>query len=190
MIPIVIGHGPSIFGIRYQLSFFVLWAPVAGLAAGFSGNEKLVRILATAFLVAAVPWVLLNKSRPLIGLPPTRTVIGSILTEDPVAVLLPWSPRLRDDYESAAEAVKSSGCLSVGLRAQSSFLEYPLWWLLDAPQSGIRIESLETADYLERYRDPAFAPCVVVCATCGGEATSTGLPLFAVYDQLSVYMER
>ena len=190
MIPIVIGHGPSMFGIRYQLSFFVLWAPLVGRAAGLAGRERLMRALAVAFLLVAIPWILLNKSRPLIGLPPTRTVIGSILVEDPATVLLPWSPRLRDDYLMATQALRQSGCMDVGLRADSGFLEYPLWWLLDAPQSGLRLEALETTAYMDRYADPRFAPCAVVCANCGSEESVRGLPLVGTYDSIKVYLAR
>jgi hypothetical protein len=190
MIPIVIGHGPSIWGIRYQLSFFVLWAPVVGVAFGLVAKDRFLNILAAGFLLAALPWVLFNKSRPLIGLTPPRTVIGSILTENQAAMVLPWSPQLRDDYTLAAQAVLESGCTEVGLRADSDFLEYPLWWLLGAPQNGLRLESLETTSYLEPYVDPAFTPCAVVCANCEDEASLRGLPLFGVFDSIKVYLAR
>jgi hypothetical protein len=184
---VVIGHGPSIFGVRYQLSFFILWAPVVGAAGGLARKDRALGVLSLAFLLAAIPWVLWNKSRPLIGLTPPRTVIGSLLTEERVAALLPWTPRLRDDYSLATQAVQESGCTAVGLRANSDFLEYPLWWLLDAPQSGVRIESLETSADLERFVDPDFAPCAVVCANCGENETPAGLPLMGSYDSLRVY---
>ncbi|MBM2842350.1 MAG: 2 protein [Anaerolineales bacterium] len=187
MIPIVIGHGPSIWGIRYQLSFFVLWAPVVGVAFGLVAKDRFLNILAAGFLLAALPWVLFNKSRPLIGLPPPRTVIGSILTENQAAMVLPWSPQLRDDYTLAAQAVLESGCTEVGLRADSDFLEYPLWWLLGAPQNGLRLESLETTSYLEPYVDPAFTPCAVVCANCLEGETPEGLALIGSFDSLNVF---
>jgi hypothetical protein len=190
MIPVVIGHGPSIFGIRYQLSYFVLWAPITGYAFGLFLGERTIRIFAAILLLTALPWVLMNKSRPLIGSPPVRTVIGSIVAEDEVTRLMPWTPRLRDDYVGAARAVRESACRDVGLRADSDFLEYPLWWLLGAPQSGVRLESLETTPSLERFADPAFAPCAIICANCGEDAVSRGLPLFGTYDTLSVYMDR
>jgi 4-amino-4-deoxy-L-arabinose transferase-like glycosyltransferase len=187
MIPIVIGHGPSIYGIRYQLSFFVLWAPVVGVAFGLVAKDRFLNILAAGFLLAALPWVLFNKSRPLIGLTPPRTVIGSILTENQAAMVLPWSPQLRDDYTLAAQAVLESGCTEVGLRADSDFLEYPLWWLLGAPQNGLRLESLETTSYLEPYVDRAFTPCAVVCANCLEGETPEGFALIGSFDSLNVF---
>jgi hypothetical protein len=190
LIPVVIGHGPSMFGIRYQLSFFVLWAPVVGVAFGSIRWEPVPRAMTTAFLLAAIPYVLLNKTRPLVGMPPWRTVIGSILVEDQETILLPWNPDLRDDYLLTVEAIRESGCTDVGLRANAAFLEYPLWWLLDAPQNGIRVESLEFTPYLEPFADPVFKPCAIVCANCDDQQVIRGLPLFGIFDSLRLYVAK
>jgi hypothetical protein len=189
MIPVVIGHGPGIVGIRYQLSFFVLSAPIVGVAFAIRGRDRWWQLLAAGFLLASIPWLLFNRTRPLFGLPPQRTWIGSILVEPQEAILIPWNPALRDDYILAAEAVAASGCTLVELRANAAFLEYPLWWLLNAPQSGIRIESLEVNPYLKRYIDPDFEPCAVICANCDVQQSAHGLPLFGTYDSMKVYLQ-
>jgi hypothetical protein len=75
------------------------------------------------------------------------------------------------------------------LRADAEFLN-TLWWLLDAPQNGIRIESLETASYFDPYVDPTFRACAVVCANCEEETALRGLPLFGSYDSIKLYMDR
>lgn len=188
LIPIVIGHGPSMYGIRYQLSFFVLWAPVVGAVSGLVLPLRWLRAAAAALLVLALPWVLFNKTRPLIGLPPQRTSVGSILVEDPSTILLPWNPGLRDDYLLSTQAVLDSGCTQVALRASAAFLEYPLWWLLGAPQSGIRIEPYDAAPYLADTVDVSFEPCAVICANCEDETMLRGLSLFGTYDSIKVYL--
>ncbi len=45
LIPIVIGHGSSVWGLRFQLPFLILWAPVFGLAAELvaQGDARLDR---------------------------------------------------------------------------------------------------------------------------------------------------
>ncbi|MEX0787182.1 MAG: hypothetical protein WD906_07710 [Anaerolineales bacterium] len=190
LIPIVISHGPSIFGIRYQLSFFVLWAPLVGVGFGHVRWEAVSRALTGVFLLAAIPFVLLNKTRPLVGMPPLRTSIGSILVEDQATILMPWNPDLRDDYLLTVQAIQASVCTNVALRAPSAFLEYPLWWLLDAPQNGTRMETFDMAPRLAPYEDPGFEPCAVICANCDDEQVIHGLPLFRVYDTLKLYMAK
>jgi hypothetical protein len=188
LIPVVIGHGPSMYGVRYQLSFFVLWAPVAGVAFGLVANERWLRAASAALLILSLPWVLLNRTRPLIGMAPLRTSIGSILIEDQATILMPWNPGLRDDYQLSTQAVLESGCTQVSLRASAAFLEYPIWWLLDAPQSGIRIEPYDAAPYLAGTVDESFEPCAVICANCEAETTLRGLRLFGTYDSIKVYL--
>lgn len=189
-IPIVIAHGPSIFGIRYQLGFFVLWAPLVGVGFGQVRWEAVPRALTGVFLLAAIPYVVLNKTRPLVGMPPARTSIGSILVEDQATILMPWNPDLRDDYLLTVEAIRASTCTDISLRAPAAFLEYPIWWMLDAPQNGTRIETFDIAPRLAAYADPAFEPCAVICGNCEDEEAIHGLPLFGIYDSLKLYMAR
>ena len=92
-------------------------------------------------------------------------------------------------YGEVTHDIRDSGCNQVGLRIDSHDLEYTFWWLLKAPQSGIRIESIYYSDRLARYADPNFKPCAIICTICGGRTRLYGLDLFGSYDSVvNLYM--
>ena len=97
------------------------------------------------------------------------------------------NPALRDDYQLTADEIRSSGCKEVGLIVDQSFLEYALWWLLEAPQSGIEIRILvsEADDYPSVAED--FEPCAVVCTHCGDAERVHGLSDRTRFDTLTLF---
>jgi hypothetical protein len=173
------------YGVRYQTPFFIAWAPVFGVAADGLGR-KVAAWMAVCLVLASLPWVLLNRTRPMIGWRP-RTSTDSIF-RTPASELLfaNWIER-RDPSIAAAQAVEATGCKQVGLRLDSHDWEYSFWWLLRAPQSGVHIEVLNPAPYLERYADPSFRPCVVVCTICGSRPQAYGLHLMVAFSDVRVY---
>jgi len=188
LLPVIIGHGSSIWGLRYQFPFFALAAP--GIAVGISlPRPRWTPVgLSAAFLVMSLPWVLLNNTRPVIGLPPWPTRIGSIFSVPPEDVLLAIDSTARYTYTAGARAIEASGCRDVGLRLNSNDLEYAYWWLLDAPQSGVRIETIYTYPYLERYIDPSFKPCAIICMICGDRLQIHGLHRVMNSGRVSVFV--
>jgi hypothetical protein len=178
----------AVFALRFQLPFFVLAGPVVGVAATRFERYAFVRFLPWVFLVAAIPWVLFNNTRPLIGWTPWPTRVGSVLTTDPVEVLFAADLRLLEPYRAGAERVRESGCRDVGLRIDSSDLEYLFWWLLRAPQSGIRIESVYFSDRYRPLADPSFRPCAILCTICGDRQRLHGLALAADFGAVDVYL--
>jgi len=188
LVPVVIGHGASIWGLRYQLSFFILLAPTIAMAFSLPRIRWIAPAVAGAFLVSSLPWVFLNNTRPIIGMPPWPTRIDSVFTTRPEDILLAVDGSSRHTYIGGAEAVKASGCRDVGLRLNSGDLEYAFWWLLDAPQSGVHLESIYTFSYLERYRDLTFKPCAIICTICGDRVRLHGLHLTANYGKVSVFV--
>lgn len=187
LLPVVIGHGASYWGIRYQLPFFVLWAPAAAVAVAGIRAEAWGAVGAVLLALYCMPWVLLNNTRPLVGMPPWPTRTRSILVEDPVRVLLATNPGLVDDYQMTASAIRQVGCTQIGLNAGSDFLEYPLWWLLEAPQSGVRIEVLNTDVRLQPFADASFTPCALVCAQCDGYDVYGMLRYAGQYDSIRLF---
>ena len=189
LLPVVIGHGASLWGIRYVLPFFVLSAPLAALVLAGAAREKWALAVASVFVILALPWTLLNNVRPLIGATPQMTRIGSILTTDRTEVLLANGLQpVQNDYAEAAAETYAQRCSSVGLIGmQGSYPEYPFWWILNAPQSGIQIESLSHSAYTERYVDPSFEPCLVICAGCDAGGGMPEYALVNVHGQFSVW---
>ncbi len=188
LLPVVIRQGNSIWGIRFQLSFFVLSAPVIGVGLSYHRVRWIGSAAAVALLLYSLPYVLLNNTRPVIGLPPWPTRIESIFATPQEDILLAIDPTLRHSYIEGANAVEQWECRSVGLRLNSNDLEYAFWWLLDAPQSGVRLETIYTYPYLERYVDPAFKPCAIICTICGERLQLHGLPRVMNSGIVSVFV--
>jgi hypothetical protein len=188
LIPAVIGHGDSIWGIRYQLPFFVLWAPIAGAVFGVIRPGWIPRGLAAVLLLASLPWLLLNNTRPLIGMPPWPTRIGSILTTPTDVLMFASNQATLVPYSQAAATIAASSCTRVGLRINSHDLEGQFWWLLRAPQSGIEIQTIYPLDSLRSLVDPQFRPCAILCTICGDRTRLHGLPLISQSKYLSLFM--
>jgi hypothetical protein len=177
----------DVYGVRHQLVFLVLWGPIVGLVATRLGRPSMTATVAGMLLLASLPWLLLNGSRPVVGLQP-RTMIDSVFREPPAAVLFANWTALRGPYSEAAAAIQAAGCREVGLRIDSADLEYPFWWLLDAPQSGIRIETMDAYPHLERYVDANFRPCAILCTVCGGRTRLHGLERSGTFGPIALYL--
>ena len=112
----------------------------------------------------------------------------SIFREPPVRVLFANWADLQDPYVAAANAIKDTDCRNVGLRLDSHDLEYPWWWLLEAPESGFRLETIYALPWLEKLVDPEFRPCAILCTICGDERTTLhGLPLVEDFGPVRLY---
>ncbi len=182
------------YGTRYQLPFFVCWAPVFGVVMAKLGERRLASTVALLLLLAALPWVFFNKTRPLIAITEkpemfsihpfgylTDTNIGSILITPPSTILFANRLGAEGPDSHMVDAIIASGCKDVGLRIDSHDIEYQYWWLLGAPQSGIRIETLYYSDKLARYADPSFKPCAIICTICQDRNHVNGLDLSSPY---------
>jgi hypothetical protein len=113
---------------------------------------------------------------------------GSILNEPPEKTMFAVWGIIGDAYIEAIQKVKETGCKDIGLKLDSSDLEYAYWYLLGAPQNGMRLETIVTFPELERYLDPSYKPCAIICTTCGnGLKTLNGLNLIGKYNHIQIY---
>lgn len=170
----LITNSIQLWGIRYQLGFLMLSACLVGVVAGWIRRE-LALGLALLLLLTAIPYVLLNNTRPLIGAPP-RTRSASIFLAPSIDLLFTSTPEVEAQYALAAEWLEASACRQIGLDLGGRDLEYSLWWLLDAPQSGFRLQVLRGFG-TEAVPPASFRPCAVLCTRCGNRARYMGLPL-------------
>lgn len=190
------------YGVRFQLPLLIIWAPVIGSMITRLG-EKWLAPMALVFLFAiSLPYVFFNTTRPLIAMKNQpepfaihplpmlgKTKSSSIFYADQRSLLFINLPDLNNPLMEAAHDVRDSGCRDVGIRIDSHDPEYPIWWLLKAPQSGIRIETLYYSDVLNRYADPAFKPCAILCTICSGRTQLNGLNILGTYDSIvELYM--
>jgi hypothetical protein len=186
------------YGMRYHLPFWIAFAPLFGIALMSIRMEKLTDVVILGILLTSIPYVLFNRSRPLIAMRPTQEPFtipcylgctsGSILNESPKSVLFANWTQYREDYSAAADLVLASGCKRVGLKIDSHDLEYTFWWLLNAPQNGIRLESIDTYPRLQRYVDPNYKPCAILCTICNDRPFLHNLELGGDFLNVRVYI--
>lgn len=188
------------YGVRYQVPFFISWAPVFGVFISKLEERHLAPLAAFLFLLIALPWVFFNTTRPLIAIKKSpekyaihplpfigSTMTSSILEAGPETILFANWAYLRKPYIALAQAVVKSGCKDVGLRIDSHDIEYEFWWLLGAPQDGTRIESVYYSSDLARYADPAFKPCAIICTICSDRTRLNGLNLTSTFGETKLF---
>jgi hypothetical protein len=183
------GCATAIFCMRYQLGFFFLGAPMVAIVVGRRG-EKLAAVVTALLIVYTAPYVLFNNMRPVVGVPPWPTRIGSVFATDESVVLFAQSPELRDEWQEVTSRVNAADCRQVGVSTRPRDLEYALWRLLGAPESGVFIGHVRPSPSTLRYVDPDFVPCAVICTACQQMESHTDLPLDADFGHIRLYMER
>jgi hypothetical protein len=200
LIPMIIVESVDPFSIRYQLPFFILGAAIFGIAFSNSRFNRFGGVVAVVLILISLPWVFLNNSRPIIAMrtgpeplaiPCTDTLgctrISSIFRSSDEDIVLAKMPSLKEPITSAVKLIKDSECKQVGLRIDSHDPEYPFWWMLDAPHNELRIETIYTFPELERFVDPSFKPCAIICTICGDRRVAHGLDWIATFEHISVY---
>jgi hypothetical protein len=184
-----IGHSTVIYSIRYQLAFLVMGAPIVGCAFEVL-NKRVLQTLATIlFLVYALPYVFISNMRPVIGIPPWPTRVGSVFRADPSSILFAMTPEFRDEYEAVTQEIKVAGCSEVGLWLDHNDLEYLFWWLLQAPQSGVQLRFVDAPVELQKYLKTDYKACAIICTLCQGESSFHGLPLAGDYGHVQFFLE-
>ena len=158
----------NIFGVRYQLTFFILSMPFVGVVLGKFEKVKLGLIIAYGLLFTSLPWLFQISTRPII--PNHQALSQSILT----------TPRENLYYSSAgrangstfigihqiASAIKSQGCTQVGLMLSGDAPEYLIWDALGAPDKSIRLEWNVVGGFSDKYTPQGFNPCAFICQGC------------------------
>ena len=140
-------------------------------------------------LTYAVPYVLFNNMRPVIGMKPWPTRIGSVFKEPEERILYAHFPDLLDEHAWIGEQITQSGCSDVGLRLEYHEFEYLFWWQLGAPRDGITIQYMNPSKATQKYQDPEFTPCALICTVCSGRNEVYGLPLFSDYGHVQYYLD-
>jgi hypothetical protein len=178
LLPAVATAARGVWGLRYQLPFFLLAGPLIALGVSVWGSTRLPTLASLFLILTAVPYMLFNNTRPIIGRTPWPTRVRSVFVAPPQEILLAAVPEAKGSFSAMADGISQLACARVGLRLDSGDLEYAFWWLLNAPQSGTRIETLYPLPSLDPLVDRSFEPCAVVCSVCDDTRQElSGLPL-------------
>jgi hypothetical protein len=145
---------------RYQLSLFVLASPFVAVVLCKRLSEKFIVTIAFALLLSALPWVLFNSSRSLMG-------DQSIWNRTRLDQYFNNRPELRNAFFGAVYFLKSNKCGRIGLDIGSNDWEYPFWPLLNpAANDAIRIEHVNVKNesglisVLPYFS--GFSPCAII----------------------------
>jgi hypothetical protein len=163
-------------GARYHVAFFVLMAPVVGLVLEAVSWRAVPEVIVGTLMLASLPWLLGNHSRPLLSDWPGADV-GSVLSVPRTDLYFANAPYLNRPYREMVGLIHEADCRAVAVVLPGSGLEYLLWSLLGAPSKDLAIEWLVGGTGSAKYADPGFAPCAVICEECPEDwVTVRGLP--------------
>lgn len=148
---------------RLHLPLFVVSAPIVGLVLG-RFRPHIADLVVTCLLIAALPWVLLNASRPLLGQ-------RSILTTARIEQYFANQPHLAQAYIDAARVVAERDCGRIGVVTGENDWEYPLWMTLKhATSIPIYVEhvNVPNVSHAIRVTSPSKDICAIVVAGSDG----------------------
>lgn len=170
----------QIWASRLQLPLFVLGGVAA--AAGFHtvfGSLRSHRILVGVLFVACLPWVFLNRSRPLVSAAwdpagpgyragTARSVLvnwlpaKSVLTSDRTSQMFFNRKFLERPYRTGLALASEDGCRSIGLLTREDSWEYPLHVLARARSPETRFRHVGVANASRTIMDDKAALCAVI----------------------------
>lgn len=158
------------FGTRYDLAFFVLFAPAAGVILGGFDKIKAGYLITGLLFIGALPWLLSIYSRPLVITSGSDPGQVSILETTRQALYFANAPSERDVYTQYTDIIKSQGCKDIGVMLRGDDPEYLLWVLMGAPRSLTRLEWIVSGP-TSRYSLADFKPCAIICHGCTMDQT-------------------
>ena len=143
---------------RLHLPLFILWSVLIGLAISQVHNTRMANLIIAATMFGAIPWLIFNSSRPIIG-------SSSILNTSRTLLYFENRRSLIDPYTRSVQSLSHSKCTDIGLVLGGDDWEYPLWILLrQTIGSDVRIEfvDVKNASAKEYSAFPEFTPCAVL----------------------------
>ena len=147
------------FHVRLHLPLFVLGAAVIAITLEHAWPPSATTSLAAFLLIAALPFLFANQSRPIVS-----STGKSILSTDRTTQYFAENNAIMADYLGAAAYAQAQSCNDIGLDVGSDTYEYPLLALLHADQRNI--VNTEVKNESARYATPGVEPCLVICVAC------------------------
>ena len=183
-----IGNTVQVFGNRLLIPFFMLSAPLVGaIVARWRGALSISA--GYVLLLAGLPWLFSLQSRPLLPIP-GQTIDHSILSMSRLDLYFTNVGSLSSEQTRAVNDIRAAGCSSIGLMLGGDDPEYLWWVLLGAPRSQLQLEWLVKGTPSDRFSDPTFKPCAVICTSCPGDwKTAFGIPLDFQTGDLRLFLE-
>jgi Flp pilus assembly protein TadD/4-amino-4-deoxy-L-arabinose transferase-like glycosyltransferase len=177
---------------RLHMPLFVLWSPWLAIILRSLPSQKLAGAILVVLILASLPWILFNESRPLVG-------TNSIFATSRLSEYFANRPGLEAPYTQAAALVSQQGCKNVGLSLRgSSVWEYPLWVLLEKDQDQrVRIDHVDVTNVsgtmLEQVGGLQTEKCAIICVDCPEDkqmAHASEFGSVSKYDSVYVFINQ
>jgi 4-amino-4-deoxy-L-arabinose transferase-like glycosyltransferase len=140
---------------RFHVPLFIIAAPVIGAVFyRLDRKGRLIVIAGILFLVAAVPWVVKGKLKPLIG----KKSVWTMKRDEQYFINRPY---LYAPFTWATGFVRQQGCHAVGLSLGIDSWEYP-YWALTRGSERIDWRHVGVTDISREYEDLSWQPCAVI----------------------------
>jgi 4-amino-4-deoxy-L-arabinose transferase-like glycosyltransferase len=145
---------------RLHLPLFILWSSLIGLSLSKIKLHYVANLFITILLLAALPYVLKNQSRPIIGQ-------DSILATSRTELYFKNRSSLTKPYINSVQFVLKSQCSDIGLILGDDDWEYPFFVLLHENNNRtIRIEHVNVTNISQvksnEYPFNVFTPCAII----------------------------
>jgi len=166
----------QLYNTRLHQSFFVLAAPWTVFVLDKVLSQRWLNILAAVLLVAAWPWLVHIRSRPMIN-QPDESYVDDVFHESRIDLYYASGGHLKVPQQDIAAYLHETQCNQVGLNIPGNQAEYPLWVLLGAPRDALRIEWLIDSPNVDEDDIADFQPCAVILQPCAeDQGFFVGLP--------------
>jgi len=120
-----------------HLPLFILWAPIIATVLTRIPKITVSNLIALILILAALPWLLSNDSRPILGK-------KNIFTVNRIDQYFNRRQELRESYIASADYLNSRKCKRIGLHMDWDDREYPFWVLLEKNEKcRIRIDHID-----------------------------------------------
>jgi hypothetical protein len=114
-------------------------------------------------LIASIPWVLGNVTRPLVNVSKDGTFSSPLLTYERDRLYFMNREDLYEKYLKIADDIRRLKATNIGLTISRGDFEYPLWVLIkERNPLPIRIEHVEVKNPSRRTRVDDFRPDFIV----------------------------
>lgn len=170
----------QIWASRLQLPLFVLGGVAA--AAGFHElfqSRRAARTFVAVLFIASLPWIFLNRSRPLLTIawdpsgpgyrPGTaRSMLvnwlpaKSVLTADRTSQMFTNRKFLESPYKAALSVATANQCREVGLITREDSWEYPLHVLARSQEGPVRFRHTAVLNESRNSSTDSTALCSVI----------------------------
>lgn len=163
-------------GSRWHLTYFVMFAPLAGIVLDWIDSKRKLLGTALAFvlLFVSTPWLLAVQERPLLPVQ-GYTYPRSILTTSRESLYFSSAESEEIFYSEAAELINAiPRDQQLGLIFDKPFLEYPIWALTDHGEGQTKIAYLWANGASQKYLSPKSQVDFILTDRCDNTITFPG----------------